>query len=132
MGATSVRFAARTQWARAGIRAGPRPRGRTTAKRIFFIGASEALLVVNRDGQKRDIYVMRDDGSAAHKVTDGLQDADPQWSPDGHNIAFTRYSGNPANPHIGVYVMGAHGSQKTKVSGEKGGQSPAWAPPVNG
>jgi Tol biopolymer transport system component len=49
----------------------------------------------------------------------------PSWSG-----RFTRYSGNPDHPHTDVYVMSANGNEKTKVSGEKGGRSPAWAPPV--
>ena len=58
------------------------------------------------------IWTMRTDGSQLAQLTpsDGV-DGDPQWSPDGAQILFTRHLGGvPGNPRSGIFVMNADGS----------------------
>jgi len=67
-----------------------------------------------------DIVVVNADGSSLTRLTTGL---DPAWSPDGRQIAFTRWS----EPQ-GIYVMNADGSNLRMVYQINGAKSPTWSP----
>ena len=62
---------------------------------------------------KSDIYVMNADGSDRIQLTNHrARDENPDWSPDGTQIAF--YSERPGNAEI--YVMNADGRQEKRVT----------------
>jgi WD40-like Beta Propeller Repeat len=75
-----------------------------------------------------DIFVMNVDGSDARPLTTTGTDYNPDWSPDGTKIAFTRQEA-PATSNI--FVMNADGTKVQRLT--DGGsdatyQDPHWAP----
>ncbi len=89
---------------------------------------------------ERGIYVANADGSAAVRLTDGINDAWPSWSPDGSHVVFasTRY-----DPSIGlcepagadwlcptdIYVMNADGSGVRRLTTDTAPEyQPVWSP----
>jgi dipeptidyl aminopeptidase/acylaminoacyl peptidase len=77
------------------------------------------------EGQQ-DIWVSRDDGSAAHRLTDDAAiDSHPSWSPDGRRIVFVSNRGGNGD----LYVMDADGSHvRVLYAGEFADVDPAWSP----
>ena len=72
-----------------------------------------------------DIYVARTDGTGVTDLTNNPEySEDPVWSPDGNNIAFTRYK-NDTVPAI--YVMHPDGTNLRQVS-EDGISVYTWSP----
>lgn len=68
-----------------------------------------------------DIYRINADGSGLQLLTrDGL---DPALSPDGQQVAFTRWG-----PGEGVYLINADGSNERQVHAAKQPKSPTWSP----
>jgi TolB protein len=71
-----------------------------------------------------DIWTSFSDGSAQANLTNNAQiEDDPAWSPDGAQIAFTRYND-------GVWVMDANGANQHRVVAFPGvpGDGPSWSP----
>jgi Tol biopolymer transport system component len=74
-----------------------------------------------------DIYVMDADGSGIVNLTntDGQDEAEPSWSPDGTKIAFTNFNA--------IYIMNSDGTGRYQLS-HSGGYSeftpehPSWSP----
>lgn len=75
---------------------------------------------VGKDWQQSHVYVMNADGSSPKDLGDGTL---PSWSPDGKQIAFSRY-----NPR-GIWTMNADGSDKTMI--DPNGWSADWSPKKN-
>jgi dipeptidyl aminopeptidase/acylaminoacyl peptidase len=67
-----------------------------------------------------NIYTMTGDGAPLKKITNGI---DPSWSPDGKQIAFTRWY-----EPVGLYVINADGTNETRVWNGQRFQSPRWNP----
>jgi Tol biopolymer transport system component len=118
----------------------------------FIVATVTVVLVLSRDDaapargdviayscreQKNAWYaicVMRTDGTEPRRVTSKLPTTDPEWSPDGRRIAFTR------NEDIGestsftsddVYVMDADGGDVDRLTTDVEGRSfsqPTWSP----
>ena len=82
-----------------------------------------------RDGTYQ-IYTMNADGSNQAQITfiKGSP-AYPIWSPNGRQIAFTRFVGGKRDGNEEVYVMDADGSNQRNLSNHPGYDSlPDWSP----
>jgi Tol biopolymer transport system component len=66
------------------------------------------------------IYIINADGSGLRRLTDGL---DPAWSPDGTQVAFTRWR----HPW-GAYLIQADGSDEQRVVDGTRLKEIAWSP----
>jgi dipeptidyl aminopeptidase/acylaminoacyl peptidase len=66
----------------------------------------------------------------ARRLTNGPHDAQPRWSPDGTQLAFTRAVEKDGKPQPAqLYVLSLAGGEPVQVSSmEKGVGSPQWAP----
>jgi Tol biopolymer transport system component len=76
---------------------------------------------------RTDLYVMRADGSELARITsDPAPEYDPEWSPDGIRIAFTKsdLSGTA------IWIANADGSDPRQVSSAEGGSDfrESWSP----
>jgi Tol biopolymer transport system component len=84
------------------------------------------LLAFHRAG---DIWVMRADGSAAHRITSGsANDINPSWSPDGSRLVFSRTTtGTLAGRSL--YVVSAAGGSGQRLTTRSDGCAvePTWS-----
>src|SRR6201987_4979253 len=85
-----------------------------------------------RDGYDTAIYLLdtAQPMMPARRLTNGPHDAQPRWSPDGTQLAFTRAVEKDGKPQPGqLYVLSLGGGEPVQVSSmEKGVGSPQWAP----
>jgi len=71
------------------------------------------------------IYVMDANGSNLRYLTNGI---DPTLSPDGKQVAFTRWSGNSTGVLGDLWIINTDGSGERKVVGEvQQPKSPIWS-----
>jgi Tol biopolymer transport system component len=68
------------------------------------------------------IHLVNFDGTGVVQLSEGPNDAEPAWSPDGLRIAFSQLGGDTP----GIYVMEADGSNPIRRTNS--GRSPAWSP----
>lgn len=86
---------------------------------------------VSRDGRwiaftgKGGVYVAPL-GQGARKITDGGQDRDPEWSPDGSRIVFSRFAEDFGGSQ-GLYIVNRDGSGLRQLT-KRGPSSPSWSP----
>lgn len=76
--------------------------------------------LVFQDGNGGNIYVMKADGSDLRRLTYGF---DPALSPDGRQVAFTRWD----EPR-GLWVINVDGSGERLLLGANQPRSPDWSP----
>jgi dipeptidyl aminopeptidase/acylaminoacyl peptidase len=85
-----------------------------------------------RDGYDTAIYLLDTAQPlvSARRLTNGPHDAQPRWSPDGTQLAFTRAVEKDGKPQPAqLYVLSLSGGEPVQVSAmEKGVGSPQWAP----
>jgi dipeptidyl aminopeptidase/acylaminoacyl peptidase len=85
-----------------------------------------------RDGYDTAIYLLdtAQPMTPARRLTNGPHDAQPRWSPDGTQLAFTRAVEKDGKPEPAqLYVLSLAGGEPVQVSSvEKGVGSPQWAP----
>lgn len=67
-----------------------------------------------------DIYVINGNGTGLRKLTTGFE---PTLSPDGTQVAFTRFS-----TPMGVYLIDVDGKNERLVFGVNRARSPSWSP----
>jgi Tol biopolymer transport system component len=71
------------------------------------------------------IWKMNPDGSGATQITFGTGEPAPDWSADGHKIAFYAY---PDGFHADVFTINADGSGQTQLtSNSVDDQDPSWS-----
>jgi Tol biopolymer transport system component len=104
-------------------------------------GATIDSLIWSPDGKKlaftsgkppdyiHDIFMMDSDGSNLVNLTKtpGLEEMNPDFSPNGSQICFLRSSDGP-EPATGIYVMNADGSDPTLLSEDSGADELDWSP----
>jgi dipeptidyl aminopeptidase/acylaminoacyl peptidase len=85
-----------------------------------------------RDGYDTAIYLLNtaQPTTPPRRLTNGPHDAQPRWSPDGTQLAFTRAVEKDGKPQPAqLYVISLSGGEPVQVSSmEKGVGSPQWAP----
>lgn len=78
-----------------------------------------------------DLYTMESDGTdQVRRTSTADQELNPDWSPDGSRIAFSRIAATvPGHYRIHLYTMRADGSSVTRVtSGAPDDWTPSWSP----
>lgn len=90
-----------------------------TLKRVssFAVSPGERRIVVaGGDGNVRDLFLLDANGGGIEKLGNPHRNEsdDPEWSPGGAVLAFTRYSG--ATDKSLLYLVNADGSALTSVS----------------
>jgi TolB protein len=109
--------------------------GKTSASNSLPAWSPDSRKLVflsNRDGGTFEhipifrLYVMKADGSNQHPViVNDMDDFGPNWSPDGHQLAFDRAL--PAG--VQVFVSNADGTNQHILTPSTGGQAvPGWHP----
>ncbi|HEV2905187.1 MAG TPA: DPP IV N-terminal domain-containing protein, partial [Pyrinomonadaceae bacterium] len=79
-------------------------------------GGSKIVFSSSRDGFMQ-IYAMNSDGSGQLRLTtDGSNNENPRWSPDGTKILFQCDRDNPGSGLRDIYVMNSNGSGQTRLT----------------
>lgn len=77
--------------------------------------------IVFQESSGGRIFTINADGSELTYLTNGL---DPDWSPDGTKIVFTRWEWDPP----GVFVIHADGSGEEQIVAGPKAKGPRWSP----
>ncbi|MGZ5482172.1 MAG: PKD domain-containing protein, partial [Pyrinomonadaceae bacterium] len=88
----------------------------TTAAPIPQTGGGKIVFASSRDGFMQ-IYVMDSDGTGQLRLTtDGTNNENPRWSPDGTKILFQSDRDNPGSGLRDIYVMNSNGSGQARLT----------------
>ncbi|MCU0646472.1 MAG: hypothetical protein MUF00_00635, partial [Gemmatimonadaceae bacterium] len=83
---------------------------------------------------RSDIWVMRDDGTAAVNLTADLPATavrrSPAWSADGRQVAFVQVDPAPSGTEVSIWIMQRDGSGKRRITVTTTGfdGAPTWSP----
>jgi Tol biopolymer transport system component len=100
--------------------------GTATVTVTSYTGGAGPKIAFVRDGQ---IHLVNPDGSGLVRLTDGPNDADPAWSPDGRRIAFSRQRAQPPGTSVrDIFIMNADGSNVVQRTNDYWSELPAWSP----
>jgi Tol biopolymer transport system component len=101
-----------------------------------FSPDGKQIVFVGLEGGQSDLFITSLDGKEVRRLTqDRFADRDPQWSPDGHTIAFTTDRGPRTNFRtlefgefrLGLYDLGT--DQIRILPGQEGKNiNPQWSP----
>jgi TolB protein len=73
------------------------------------------------------LSIMSVDSSYQLQLTNGPQDYDPSYSPDGKKIAFARLSG-PNFSRSEIWVMDTDGTHQAQLTSGSSDNAPSWSP----
>jgi len=93
--------------------------------KIAFVKAAPGE---KEDPATREIEVINIDGSNLQQITsNGIEDRDPAWSPDGKQLAFASdYTGKK---NMQIYISDASGQKPQQITSSTGNNySPTWSP----
>ncbi len=76
--------------------------------------AANQIVFMSRMNGGQDIYTMNIDGTNIKQLTNGADNGDPQWSPDGSKISFG--SDREGNGKLNIFVMNADGSNLQQLT----------------
>ncbi|RKU30526.1 hypothetical protein C6499_06035 [Candidatus Poribacteria bacterium] len=96
---------------------------------LFCVTTVVDAKIVFRIGN--DLYVMNDDGSGRRRLTHNTtaKDNRPRWSPDGTQIAFTRYMDKEKAETSELFIINADGTEPQRLTHNKFSESyPSWSP----
>jgi TolB protein len=85
---------------------------------------SRGRIAFSRGGPDGGIHVIARPGAALTRITAEPGDDQPEWSPDGAEIVFNRYTNGNQN----IYVMCADGSRIRRLTSDGSSSGPAWSP----
>ena len=88
----------------------------------------EAKIVFRIDG---DLYLMNDDGSGRRRLTHNTttKDSRPRWSPDGTQIAFSRYVAKGNMHSSELFIINADGTDPQRLTDNNVSDTyPSWSP----
>ncbi len=91
----------------------------------FAPGAGWIVFEAN-DGEQGRIWKVRADGSGLTQLTDGPDDRQPNWSPDGARILFQRRA--PGTDAWDIYTMDADGDGIRQVTDTGSATDASWSP----
>lgn len=106
--------------------ASPLPEPGPTASRIGGVSRAGGLdgKLVFMTGSGGDLYIINVDGTNLRRLTGGV--IDPVLSPDGRQVAFTRWDGAEVGT---LYTINLDGSGERAIAGDiLQAKSPAWSP----
>lgn len=93
---------------------------------VFSPNGKRIAFYRNTEDANSGIYSMRPDGTHVNQLTSNAEgDYDPDWSPDGSQLIFSRVSGADNL----LFMMNANGTNETQYSpGGVKDYDPAWSP----
>lgn len=83
------------------------------------------------DGYETSLFVVPASGAEPpRRLTSGVRDTSPRWSPDGRRLAFVRSVEKDGKPQAGqIHVMPMDGGEARALTDlPKGASQPAWSP----
>lgn len=81
-------------------------------KQIVFVSKIEYKINNENVTSKNQINVINSDGTELKKLSENIEDSNPQWSPDGKKIAFT----SKRNGNNDIIVMNDDGTNQTNIT----------------
>ena len=82
-----------------------------------------------RDGNL-DIYAVNADGTGLHNLSNSPEthEWEPDWSPNGRQLAVVARPVDTGRPQPTVWIMDADGGNRRQLTGGRQDMTPAWAP----